>query len=110
VLQSVAHTVRLERGNGFRQGALLKLPLRVFQVRCPLAHPCYVPGFERLPVLGLDSRDYSGHSLRAGLATATAIAGASEQAPDRAQVKRNGAAVHQGQQSVRENAAARVGR
>jgi hypothetical protein len=53
-------------------------------------------------VLGLDAATYAGHSLRAGLATSAAIAGANERAimnpghyePDGTQVKRHGAAVH----------------
>ena len=51
--------------------------------------------------LGLDAATYSGHSLRAGLATSAAIAGASERAIMNQTGHRSSAMVlHQGQQSV----------
>jgi integrase len=63
-------------------------------------------------VLGLLSRDYSGHSLRAGLATSAAIAGASERAIMNQTGHRSSAIVRRYIRDgslFRENAAAKVG-
>jgi integrase len=62
--------------------------------------------------IGLDSRDYSGHSLRAGFAASAAIAGASERAIMNRTGHRSAAMVRRYIRDgnlFRENAAARVG-
>jgi integrase len=62
--------------------------------------------------LGLEPRGYSGHSLRAGLATAAAIAGASERAIMNQTGHKSSAMVRRYIRDgslFRENAAARVG-
>lgn len=62
--------------------------------------------------LGLEPRDYSGHSLRAGLATSAAIAGASERAIMNQTGHRSAAMVRRYIRDgnlFRENAAAKVG-
>jgi integrase len=62
--------------------------------------------------VGLESRDYSGHSLRAGLATSAAIAGASERAIMNQTGHRSSTMVRRYIRDAnlfRENAAAKVG-
>ena len=62
--------------------------------------------------LGLDAATYSGHSLRAGLVTSAAIAGASERAITNQTGHRSSAMVRRYIQDgslFRENAAAKVG-